>query len=452
MIRAAAYIRVSTEEQVLHGYSIDAQREALERYESEHDDVQIVGWYIDEGISARKKASTRKELQHLLADLEPKQIDLIIFIKLDRWFRNISEYHKVQEVLDDKGVHWKAILENYDTSTASGRLHINIMLSVAQDEADRTSERIKFVFESKVANGEVLNNSHPYGYLIDDNKHLAIDPVIGPIAQDLFDYYATYNNLYKLIAYGRDRYGLDWSPTTYRRMLKNRKYIGEYRGSIDYCPPLIKRDMFDRIQETLKNNVKSTPSGSVYLFTGLLRCATCGQKMLSSTQVGGSGIVYHYYRCYSHHQKAKACPHSKQLNEDKLEAYLLDHLRQVMNDYLARQYEAEQKRDKRPVADKAKVKAKLKRLKDLYVDGLIEKDEYKTDYDMYMLQLEEIEKECAAIAQPTNTDYIKTLLESDFRAVYEALSTPEDKRAFWRSLISEVRLDNDNNVVSITFT
>ena len=446
MIRAAAYIRVSTEEQALNGYSIGAQREALERYESEHDNVQIVGWYIDEGISARKKASTRKELQRLIGDLDAKQIDMILFIKLDRWFRNIAEYHKVQEVLDAKGVHWKAILENYDTSTASGRLHINIMLSVAQDEADRTSERIKFVFESKVANGEVLNSSHPYGYLIDDNKHVAIDPVTGPLAQDLFDYYATYNNLYKLIAYGRDRYGLDWSPTTYRRMLKNRKYIGEYRNNTDYCPPLIQRDTFDRIQMALNNNVKSTPSGSIYLFSGLLYCDTCGKKMVSNYTKG-----YHYYRCYSYHQKAKSCPHGKQLNETKLEAYLLEHIGGALNNYLTRQYEVNQTQDKRPAAEKAKIRAKLKRLKELYVDGLIAKDEYMVDHDMYMKQLEEIEKECEAIEQPANIDSIKAFLESDFRGVYQTLSTPEDRQAFWRSIIREIRLDNDNNVVAITF-
>ena len=49
MIRAAAYIRVSTDEQFLHDYSLDAQREALAKYEAEHDEVQIVGWYADLG-------------------------------------------------------------------------------------------------------------------------------------------------------------------------------------------------------------------------------------------------------------------------------------------------------------------------------------------------------------------------------------------------------------------
>ena len=79
------------------------------------------------------------------------KIDIVVFTKLDRWFRNIAEYYKVQEVLETHNVNWKTIHEDYDTSTASGRLKINIMLSVAQDEADRTSERIKAVFDSKSA-------------------------------------------------------------------------------------------------------------------------------------------------------------------------------------------------------------------------------------------------------------------------------------------------------------
>jgi len=108
-----------------------------------------VGTYTDAGISARKPASKRPELQRLLRDVQGGKGDLIEFTKLDRWFRNISEYYKVQEILEKYNVDWKTIHEDYDTSNASGRLKINIMLSVAQDEADRTSERIKAINEVK---------------------------------------------------------------------------------------------------------------------------------------------------------------------------------------------------------------------------------------------------------------------------------------------------------------
>ena len=127
MKRVALYIRVSTEEQAVHGLSIEAQTEALDAWAKSSEAI-VVGHYVDAGISARKPASKRPELQRLLADIKKGNVDLIVFTKLDRWFRNIAEYYKVQEILEKHRVDWKTIHEDYDTSTASGRLKINIML------------------------------------------------------------------------------------------------------------------------------------------------------------------------------------------------------------------------------------------------------------------------------------------------------------------------------------
>ena len=127
-MNAALYIRVSTEEQAMHGLSVAAQTAALDTW-AKQNQVKVVDHYVDAGISARKKASTRPELQRLLRDIEAGNIDLVVFTKLDRWFRNIGEYYRVQDILDKHKVNWKTIQEDYDTSTASGRLKINIMLS-----------------------------------------------------------------------------------------------------------------------------------------------------------------------------------------------------------------------------------------------------------------------------------------------------------------------------------
>ena len=108
MQRVALYIRVSTEEQALHGLSVEAQTEALDLW-AKNSKVKVIDHYIDAGISARKKASKRPDLQRLLADVCAEKIDLVVFTKLDRWFRNIAEYYKVQEILDDHKVAWKAI-------------------------------------------------------------------------------------------------------------------------------------------------------------------------------------------------------------------------------------------------------------------------------------------------------------------------------------------------------
>ena len=91
MTRAAIYIRVSTEEQAVHGLSLEAQKEALLQHAKERG-YSIVDIYADEGITARKKLSNRKELQRLLNDVKKDKVDVILVTKLDRWFRNIKDY------------------------------------------------------------------------------------------------------------------------------------------------------------------------------------------------------------------------------------------------------------------------------------------------------------------------------------------------------------------------
>lgn len=75
MKRAALYIRVSTEEQAMHGYSLNAQRDNLTSYAKEHN-MLIVDYYVDEGASARKKYTTRKEFMRMLNDIQAGLIDI----------------------------------------------------------------------------------------------------------------------------------------------------------------------------------------------------------------------------------------------------------------------------------------------------------------------------------------------------------------------------------------
>ena len=88
MIKAALYIRVSTAEQTLHGLSLDAQRDALTEYANRHN-MQIVGVYADEGITARKRLDKRDAFQRLISDVKQNKIDLILVTKLDRVVKNI---------------------------------------------------------------------------------------------------------------------------------------------------------------------------------------------------------------------------------------------------------------------------------------------------------------------------------------------------------------------------
>ena len=198
------YERVSSEEQVKHGYSLDAQHDALIEFCDRHNHV-ILGTYKDEGISGRKPYSKRPAMVQLLTDLEVVKPDMILFTKLDRWFRNIKEYYKVQDILDRYKVDWKAINEEYDTSTASGRLYVNIKLSIAQDEADRTAERIRDVNEQRILQGKYLSNRVPHGYKL-ENGHVVFGEKINE-TKDLIKYFLSFHSTSETIRYIYAKYG-----------------------------------------------------------------------------------------------------------------------------------------------------------------------------------------------------------------------------------------------------
>ena len=118
MTRAAIYCRVSTEEQARNGLSLGDQRATLEQY-AKSKGMTIVDIYEDAGISARKPYKKRPAILRLLEDVKQKKVDIVLFTKLDRWFRNVGNYYAVQEILDANGVSWQATQEDYETATAA---------------------------------------------------------------------------------------------------------------------------------------------------------------------------------------------------------------------------------------------------------------------------------------------------------------------------------------------
>ena len=161
----AAYIRVSTQEQKLHGISLAAQAAKLRDYAEKHN-MRIVEWYKDEGVSGRKKIKNRPELQRMIQDAEKGLFTRIIMIKLDRFFRSVAEYHECMKRIAP--VVWTTTEEKYDSSNANGRFFINAKLAISEMEADQTGERIKIVNEYKASTGQPLvgTDSLPFGFRV----------------------------------------------------------------------------------------------------------------------------------------------------------------------------------------------------------------------------------------------------------------------------------------------
>ena len=437
--RVALYIRVSTAEQKIHGLSLETQQENLDKW-AKQEQVLVVDHYIDPGISARKKASKRPGLQRMLADVRAGKIDLIVFTKLDRWFRNVGEYYKVQEVLEQYHVDWKTIQEDYDTSTAAGRLKINIMLSVAQDEADRTSERIKVVFAAKRERREPLTGNTPTGYRL-KGKKLVKDEETAPAVDAFFKKFLASGSISEAQQYVLEEYQFRIEYQLASKMLDSPAYYGFYYGVDDMCPPYITKEDFERIQTLRMRVVRKVKENRVYLFSGLLICGECGFRLGARTNTRSS---VPFYNCPGHYIK-KSCGSKVNLSEAKIENYIIDTIDEKLSQYKIDFNRVREKdKGKSYQSEIASIKSKLSKLKDLYLNDLISLDEYKTDQASMNARLADLLEREKPMKEP-DFDKIDSALTQDWKEAYQALDRP-NKRDFWRILIKEIRVFPDRSI------
>lgn len=434
------YARVSTEEQAVHGLSIEAQTAALEAWARDNN-CKLAHIYVDAGISARKPASKRPALQSLLDDVRSGKVGMIVFTKLDRWFRNIAEYYKVQEVLEKYHVDWRTIQEDYDTSTASGRLKINIMLSVAQDEADRTSERIKAVFETKRQKLEPLTGNCPTGYRL-DGKKIVKDPDKEEAVSAFFRKFLACGSVSVTQAYVMDNYGLRIEYQLASKMLDSPAYYGFYYGVDGMTPPYITKDEFDRIQSLRIRTVRKTKYNRTYLFSGIAVCGECGFRLGPKTNVKNKVPMYN---CPAHYIKRSGCQNKTNMSERKIEAHIIDFIEpkvhQIKLDYETINKQETQCSHRQEISA---LRSKISRLKELYLNDLITLEEYKSDQAAMLAQVEALVELDKPIKAP---DFAKIdgLLSAGWKDIYKDVSKAK-KREFWRSVLKEIRIYPDRHI------
>lgn len=451
--RIACYIRVSHQEQKLHGISLDAQKDALKRYAEKHN-LKIVAWYEDEGISGRKLIKKRPALQRMLNDARAGKFDRIIFIKLDRFFRSVAEYHECMKYIDP--VLWTATEEKYDLTTANGRAFVNMKLTIAELEADQTGERINLVNEYKIRTGQALTGSHRQGLgycvqKIDGIKRVVKDPNTKDMCEEIIKYFLTYQAKAETLRYIYDKYGITVTMQSLGNFLTDTKIYGYYRGNPEYCEPYVDKATYDKLQELLAQNIKNTPSKNIYLFSGLIKCPCC-EKRLNSTSNGRKSkgwAVTLSYRCNGW-ALYKVCNFKKTVGEKKIEKNLLSNLDQYVNAYIeVAEIEDKQTKDTHATEKIAEIKGEMSRLTKAYRKGRVKEAEYDRDYEELEKRLEELEKHLKPIKERDLTIY-HDLIKSDWKDLYSALNQ-ENKRAFWRKYVKEIKINLDGTVNRVIF-
>mgnify|MGYP003292269601 CR=1 FL=1 len=433
-IETAAYIRVSTQEQVLHGISLDAQRSKLKSY-ADQNGLDIVQWYEDKGVSGRKLIKNRPALQQMISDAEVGKFKHIIFIKLDRFFRSVGEYHECMKRLRD--VTWDATEEKYDLTTASGRLLVNSKLMVAEYEADTTGERIKITNDYKVKNGQPTTGSMPWSHTIvrDENGKSKVVPNEKTREQciEVIDCFLRTNSLNKTLAFCK-QYHSFYDIKGLRRWLSNPMLMGTYRNNTSYCEPIISPDKFEQIQSKMKRNIPETKHGGV-IFSRLLTCPVCGRKLTGTSwgnRVNGKKYRYVRYRC-DRHAKNLGCTYKLVLTQGQIEKCLLDHL----EDYIEIKKVEAKFSDAPDVIDTGKLEKRINNLNYMFERDRIGVEEYELKYNALQQQI--IDARIPQVSDVSKIEKLDSIIKEGWTSTYEALDT-EHRRDFWHAIIKEMQI------------
>lgn len=242
---AAIYVRVSTQDQAQHGFSLDAQQESLINY-AKAIGYDILRIYRDEGKSA--KDMKRPEMQQMLKDAEAKKFSAIFIYKLDRFSRSIKDLILTIDQLKTWGIDFISLQDKIETASASGKLMFHIISAFAEFERNIIGDRTKFGMERKAKEGGVVTKA-PLGYRI-INKQLVIDPDnLERVLQIFKEFSETPISLTQLAK----KNGLTTSGV--KKVLMNTAYLGKTKyadvESQGIHQAIIESELFNKVQERL---------------------------------------------------------------------------------------------------------------------------------------------------------------------------------------------------------
>lgn len=449
VLRVAYYIRVSTAEQVSKENSLPAQKAALDEW-THAQGAKCVGVYADEGKTAAKQIKKRKAIHRLLQDIRDEKIDLVIFTRFDRFTRNPEEYFKMMETFNERGVQWKAINQpELDLNTDMGHTLILFYLGMGRQEISNISERIKATAAVRIQKGSPITGAHnlPMSHTIgtDDkgNKIVIRNPETEALVWAYIEHYEKHHSKRAATFHVNELFGVDHHYKAYNKMMKNTLMYGHYKGVDNYCEAYVTEERWESWQEINSKNIwhRSCDEESVYIFTQLCDCATCGNRMTGTkTKSGTTKKTYYYYRCNTARMSGQ-CDQVLAQSEAKIEKFLLANIKPELEKYIA-EYEVKLAQPvQKPKVDKVKkLEQELERVNYQFQKNRISIEKYDEQYDDLVRRIAEARAEEGATEKPVglkDLEPLRAFLKINIIDHYDSLSR-EEKRILWRSVIKRI--------------
>ena len=425
-MKAAIYIRVSTPGQAEEGESLDLQKERLSSY------AQSQGWeitevYEDAGLSGG--SSNRPAFQKLVKDSKQKKFDVVLVYKIDRLSRSILDFHETMKIFQENNISFVSLTQQFDTSTSTGRLMLNILVDFANFEREINVDRAKDSYLSRLYKG-FHSGRTPYGYKRVNGNNLAIIPdeaeKVKKIFRLAFERVSTAkigkelslpkekvksildNPVYTgYVAPRRDKYG--------HRIQDISKWI---KGNQESIIPI---DFYLEVQKVWRKGSKTTKY--IGLFQKIVYCPYCEHNLTFAVKNRNDKKNFSY-NCIETNPGSKHC--GRYIREEILESIALNSVEKLFTISIPKP------ETKNIASEIVKIDKKIERVLLMLDDENIPVSQIKAK----LAELQETKKRLLKSQKPReNIDkYFKNLKE-----LYPYM-TREEKKRLWSITIDKIRL------------
>lgn len=400
---AAVYIRVSTEDQAREGFSLGEQKEKLLQL-CAFKGYEVFKVYEDAGISA-KDMEHRPAFQEMLQDMRNGKINYIVAYKLDRVTRSVRDLEELILELEKYNCYLVCDRDDVNTSTANGRFFVRMLTVLSQLEIEIVSERTKFGLNGAIKSSH-LPGPAPLGYKKDGNKKTIVDETTKPIIERIFKMYLegkSFQQISNTFNEEKILYPKKWKDTTIQKIIDNKIYMGDYEQYkriakkenkepviyMNVVEPIISRAMWEECQRQKEVNQRTYTRDRVYLFFQKIKCPICG-RIMKCKGSGGTKRKYMYYTCEHCHIN---------FNESHVEKLLKNFIYDLLEyDMAVKKFFLPILEDKNSKIDTNSIDKEIRslekqrdRIKQAYIKGIVEMDDFKEDYKLIEDKLANLE-------------------------------------------------------------
>ena len=343
---AVIYARYSSDNQ--REESIEGQIRECTAYAERHG-MKVLTAYVDRALSA--KTDNRPQFQRMIKESGQGLFDTILVWKLDRFARNRYDSAHYKALLRKNGVKVISAMETI-AEDSTGILLESLLEGYAEFYSAELSEKVKRGHHENALKCLSNGGAITYGYRINSERKYEIEPVTASIVKEVFTRYSEGESIIEIADSLKNRHldtGPQFSKNFFTRLLRNRRYIGEYRYDDivieNGIPAIVDRDLFDRAQRRIDNNKHApartkTTANELFLLTTKLFCGSCKQSMAGESGTSCTGNTYYYYKCKSAKRK-DGCTR-KAIKKQYLEDLVVKHTIDILFDDRLLEYIADQ--------------------------------------------------------------------------------------------------------------